>query len=73
MKVKSIKVLDHGLVFCQADCCDTVAKYLFIETGPLNVYSAYCEVHADRCAREASATLPDRTIATGSSHLLAAS
>ena len=63
--IKSIKALDVEVVFCQADCCGSVARYLVIENGAETVCVAYCEVHAQRRAQDGGIRLPD--------HLLTAS
>jgi hypothetical protein len=62
MNIKSIRPLDEEVVFCQADRCGSVARYLVFENGLQTVCVAYCEDHVRRCAGNTGKSFPDRVL-----------
>jgi hypothetical protein len=65
-KIRLVKLWDESVVFCQADRCDEVARYLFVAEGALQVCRAYCELHSQARAREAQVALPPVKTASAS-------
>ena len=61
MKTTVVEFVGTSPVFCQANPCGEVAKYLFKIEGDLQIY-AYCELHAMVNVKVGRIELPPATI-----------